>query len=109
MKQSQLFYKTLKETPRGAIFISHQLLLRGSFIHQFASGIYGLLPLGFRVFRRIENIIREEFEKIEIQELLMSLLHPAELWKKTGRWETAGKELWKIKGRRGEEMVFGDK
>lgn len=106
MLQSQLFYKTLKEKPKGAVFISHQLLLRGGFIHQFASGIYGLLPLGFRVFKRIENIIRKEFEKIGIQELLMSLLHPAELWKKTGRWETAGKELWKIKGRRGEEMVL---
>jgi len=106
MRQSQIFTKTIKETPKGATFISHQLLLRGGFIYQFASGIYGLLPLGLRVFQRIENIIREEFEKIGIQELLMPLLHPAELWKKTGRWETTGKELWKIKSRKGEEMVL---
>jgi len=106
MRQSQLFTKTLKETPKDAVFASHQLLLRGGFIFRHASGIYTLLPLGLRVFRKIENIIREEFNKIGIQELLMSLLHPAELWKKTGRWETAGKELWKIKSRKGEEMVL---
>lgn len=102
MRQSQLFTKTLKETPRGAVFISHQLLLRGGFIYQVASGMYALLPLGFRVFEKIKNIIREEFDKIGIQELLMALVHPAELWKKTGRFETAGKELWKIKSRRGK-------
>lgn len=106
MRQSQLFTKTLKEIPRGAKFISHQLFLRGGFIFRHASGMYTLLPLGLRVLRKIENIIREEFNKIEIQELRMSLLHPAELWKKTGRWETAGKELWKIKSRRGEDMVL---
>ncbi len=106
MLQSQLFAKTLKETPRGAVFASHQLLLRSGFIFRHASGMYTLLPLGLRVLRKIENIIREEFGKIGIQELRMSLLHPAELWKKTGRWETAGKELWKIKSRRGEEMVL---
>ncbi|MDI6883431.1 MAG: His/Gly/Thr/Pro-type tRNA ligase C-terminal domain-containing protein [Patescibacteria group bacterium] len=106
MRQSKLFTKTLKATPKGAVFISHQLLLRGGFIYQIASGMYALLPLGFRVFRRIENIIRKEFDKIGIQELLMSLLHPAELWKRTGRFETAGQELWKIKSRKGEEMVL---
>ncbi len=106
MYQSQLFTKTLKETPKDAVFVSHQLLLRGGFIFRHASGMYTLLPLGLRVFRKIENIIKEEFNKIGIQELLMSLLHPAELWKKTGRWETAGKELWKIKSRKGEEMVL---
>jgi prolyl-tRNA synthetase len=106
MKQSQLFPKTLKETPREAIFISHRLLLRGGFIYQIASGMYALLPLGFRTLKRIESIIREEFDKINVQELRMSLLHPAELWKKTGRFETAGKELWKVKSRRGEDMVL---
>ena len=106
MLQSQLFCKTKKETPKGAIFVSHQLLLRADFIHQFSAGIYALLPMGLKVLRKIENIIREEFDKLGIQELRMSLLHPAELWKKTGRWETAGKELWKTKSRRGEEMVL---
>ena len=106
MLQSQLFYKTKKEIPKGAVFISHQLLLRADFIHQFSSGIYALLPLGLRVFKRIENIIREEFDRVGIQELFMPLLHPADLWKKTGRWQTAGKELWKSKSRKGEEMVL---
>jgi len=106
MRQSKLFAKTKKETPKGAVFTSHQLLLRGGFIHQFSSGVYGLLPLGLRVFRRIENIIREEFNKIEIQELFMSLLNPADLWEKTGRLKTTGKELWRIKDRKGEEMVL---
>ena len=106
MRQSQFFLKTKKETPKGAVFVSHQLLLRADFIYQFSSGIYALLPAGLKVLRKIENIIREEFDKLGIQELRMSLLHPAELWKKTGRWETAGKELWKTKSRKGEEMVL---
>ena len=106
MRQSQLFTKTLKEAPKGAIFISHQLLLRGGFIFRHASGMYTLLPLGLKVFRKIENIIREDFDTLGIQELRMSLLHPAELWKKTGRWETVGKELWKIKSRKGEDMAL---
>lgn len=106
MRQSKLFTKTLKETPRGATFISHQLLLRGGFVYQIASGIYALLPLGLKVFERIENIIRKEFDKVGIQEIKMPLLHPAELWKRTGRFETAGEELWKIKSRKGEEMVL---
>lgn len=106
MRQSQLFYKTSKETPKGAVFISHQLLLRGDFIHQFSSGVYALLPLGLRVFTRIENIIREELNKIGIQEVSLSLLNPVDLWEKTGRLKTTGKELWRIKDRKGEEMVL---
>ncbi|MDD5145003.1 MAG: His/Gly/Thr/Pro-type tRNA ligase C-terminal domain-containing protein [Candidatus Pacebacteria bacterium] len=106
MRQSNLFTKTKKETPKGATFISHQLLLRAGFVYQFASGIYALLPLGFRVLQNIEKNIRAEFNKIGIQELRMSVLHPAELWKKTGRWEAAGKELWKTKSRTGEDMAL---
>lgn len=106
MHQSELFAKTKKEIPKGATFISHQLLLRAGFIYQFASGIYALFPLGFRVLRKIENLIRGEFEKAGIQELFMPLLHPAGLWKKTGRWEKAGRELWKVKSRKGEEMIL---
>src|SRR4030042_2257636 len=106
MKQSQLFTKTLRENPKGAVFASHQLLLRGGFIYQFASGIYAILPLGLKVLRKIENIIRKEFDNMGIQELKMSILHPAELWKKTGRWETAGKELWRTKSRSGEDIVL---
>ena len=106
MKQSELFAKIKKEAPKGTFFISHQLLSRVDFIQQLASGIYALLPLGLRVFKRIENIIREEFNKIGIQELFMPLLHPADLWEKTGRLRTSGKELWRTKDRKGEEMVL---
>ena len=106
MLQSQLFAKIKKEAPRDAVFVSHQLLLRADFIHQFSSGIYALLPLGLRVFRKIENIIREEFNRVGIQEMFMPLLHPAELWEKTGRLTTSGKELWRTKDRKGEEMVL---
>jgi len=106
MRQSELFAKPRKEIPKGAVFISHQLLLRADFIHQFASGIYALLPLGLMVLRKIEAIIREEFNKIGIQEVFMPLLHPADLWEKTGRLNSSGKELWKIKDRKGEEMVL---
>lgn len=106
MKQSQLFSRTKREISKEIVFTSHRLLLRADFIHQFSSGIYALLPLGLKVFRKIENIIREEFNKIGIQEMFMSLLHPAELWERTGRLKTSGKELWKIKDRKGEEMVL---
>lgn len=106
MKQSRLFCKTKKETPKDVIFKNHQFLLRADFIYQFLSGVYALLPLGFRVFRKIEKIIREEFDEAGIQELKMPLLHPASLWKKTGRWQTAGEELWKIKSRKGEEIAL---
>lgn len=106
MRQSKLPTKTIKETPKGTTFISHQLFLRGGFIFRHASGIYTLLPLGFMVLTKVENLIREEFEKIGILEVRMPLLHPAELWKKTGRWETAGKELWKIKSRNDEDLVL---
>lgn len=106
MLQSQLLARTKREISKEIVFASHRLLLRADFIHQFSAGVYALLPLGFKVIRNIEKIIREEFNKIGIQELSMSLLQPAELWEKTGRLKTSGKELWRIKDRKGEELVL---
>lgn len=106
MRLSQLFTKTLREAPKDARALNHILLVRGGFISQLGSGIYNYLPLGFRVLKNIENYIRRELEKIGALEVSMSILHPAEVWQKTGRWHEIGKELWKIKSREGEDMVL---
>lgn len=86
MKYSQLFPKTLRQNPVGAESINHQLLVRGGFIDQLMAGSWTLLPLGYRVFWKINQIVREELNKTGAQELLMPLLHPKEIWDKTGRW-----------------------
>lgn len=106
MRFSQLFTKTFREKPKDAVVASHILLIRGGFIAQLSSGIYSFLPLGFRVLKNIEKIIREELDKIGALEVSVPILHPAEIWKKTGRWDEIGKELWKIKNREGEDMVL---
>lgn len=86
MKYSKLFPKTLRQAPTGAEAINHQLLVRGGFIDQLMAGSFTLLPLGWRVYLKIESIIREELDKVGCQEMLMPLLHPREIWDKTGRW-----------------------
>ena len=106
MRQSQLFGKTLREAPKDAVAANHIWLVRGSFIDQLMSGIYSFRPLGFRVIENIKRVIREELEKIGAQEVSMSILHPADIWEKTGRFHEIGKELWKIKSRHGEDMVL---
>lgn len=106
MRLSQLFTKTFREAPKDAKALNHILLVRGGFVSQLSSGIYSYLPLGFRVLKNIENYIRRELEKIGALEVSMSILHPAEVWQKTGRWHEIGKELWKIKSREGEDMVL---
>lgn len=106
MKLSKLFTKTFREKPKDAVSANHIWLVRAGFIAQLSSGIYSFLPLGFRVLKKIENIMRQELEKIGALEVSMSILHPADIWQKTGRWHEIGKELWKIKGREGEDMVL---
>lgn len=106
MRLSKLFTKTLREKPKDAVAASHILLVRGGFVAQLSSGIYSFLPLGFRVLKNIENLIRQELDKIGALEVSMPILHPAEIWKKTGRWHEIGKELWKIKSHEGDEMVL---
>jgi len=89
MKYSHFFPKTQREAPSGAESINHKLLVRGGFIDQLMAGSWTLLPLGFRVVQKINNIIREELDKTGAQELLMPLLHPKEIWNETGRWDSA--------------------
>jgi len=97
MKQSQLFPKTRKEAPKDAESINHKLLVRAGFIDQLMSGSWTLLPLGFRVVTKINQIIREEMNAIGGQEMLMPLLHPRSVWEETGRWEKAKEIMYQFK------------
>ncbi|PJB99563.1 MAG: hypothetical protein CO077_01075 [Candidatus Nealsonbacteria bacterium CG_4_9_14_0_8_um_filter_35_12] len=98
MRQSQLFYKTLKELPKDEKSINAQLLIRASFIYKEMAGVYTYLPLGLRVLRKIENIIREEMEKIGGKEILMTIFQPKNLWQETGRWsQDIGEVMYKCK------------
>lgn len=106
MLQSQLISKTLRKAPKDAISQNQILLTRGGFIDQLMSGVYGFLPLGFRVMKKIENVIRKELAKVGVQEVSLPILHPADIWKKTGRWEEVGPELWRIKSRTGAEIAL---
>ncbi|UOQ93250.1 proline--tRNA ligase [Halobacillus shinanisalinarum] len=107
MKQSQMLIPTLKEIPADAEIKSHQLLVRAGYIRQIASGIYSFLPIGRRVLRKVEEIVREEMEKIGAHEMMMSSLQPAELWKESGRWNTYGSELMRINDRHDREFALG--
>ncbi len=107
MKQSNLFNKTLKKAPRDTKITSHKLLLRGNFISQLASGIYNFLPLGLRVHRKIENIIREEMNNISCQEIFLSTLQPKKIWQKTKRWNNMDPPLFKLKDQHGREFALG--
>ena len=107
MKYSQAFIPTLKETPSDADTISLKLMLRAGLIRKLSSGIYEWLPLGLRVLKNVEQIIREEMNKIGGQELLLPTILPKELWEETGRWNLYGKELCRIKDRSGREFCLG--
>jgi len=106
MKQSQLFPKTRKEAPKDAESVNHKLLVRGGFIDQLMSGSWTLLPLGFRVVQKINQIIREEMNAIGGQEMLMPLLHPKSIWNETGRWDKADSIMYKLKDARDKEYVL---
>lgn len=107
MRRSQILIPTLKETPAEAEVISHQLLLRAGMIRRLASGLYTWLPLGLRVLRRAERIVREEMDAAGAQELLMPVVQPAELWQESGRWEQYGPELLRIKDRQQRDFCLG--
>jgi len=107
MLQSKLFYKTLKQAPQGAETVSHKLLLKAGFIEQIAAGIYNFLPLGYRVFRRIEGIIREEMESIGGQEVFLAALQPKRLWQESDRWNKMDPPLFKLKDRHNKELALG--
>ena len=105
MKQSKVLIPTLKEVPSDAETISQQLMLRAGYIKQVSAGVYAYLPLGYKVLRNIEKIIREEMEKIDAIEMLMPDVIPAELWQESGRYDTYGPELYKFKDRHARDFI----
>lgn len=107
MKQSHLLLSTLRESPSDAEVISHQLMLRAGFIRQLAAGIYTYMPLGMRVLRKVEHIVREEMDRAGAQELLMPAMQPAELWKESGRYDVYGPELIRLRDRHDREFALG--
>ena len=106
MRMSKRFGRTLRETPADAEMISHQLLLRAGMIRPLGAGIYTYMPLGWRVVRKIEQILREEMDAIGGQELLMPVVHPAEVWQASGRWNLVDDTLLRFQDRTGHDMVL---
>ena len=107
MRVSKMFGKTLREVPSDADTISHQYLLRAGMINQLTAGVYSLLPMGRAVLVKIENIIRDEMNKAGGQEVIMPVLHPIEIWQKSGRIAGFGETLFKLKDRRNHDLVLG--
>lgn len=107
MRTSQYLIPTLKETPADAIVISHQLMLRAGMIRKLASGLYTWLPLGLKVLKKVEQIVREEMNRAGALETLMPAVQPAELWQESGRWEEYGPELLRLKDRHQRDFVIG--
>jgi prolyl-tRNA synthetase len=107
MRVSRFLLSTVKETPSDAEVISHQLMLRAGMIRKLAAGLYTWLPLGLRVLRKVEAIVREEMDRAGALEVLMPAVQPAELWQESGRWEQYGPELLRLKDRHDREFCFG--
>jgi prolyl-tRNA synthetase len=107
MRLSQFFISTLKEAPAEAEVISHQLMLRAGLIRRLTSGVYTWMPLGLRVLRKVEHVVREEMNRSGAVELLMPAVQPAELWQESGRWEQYGAELLRFKDRHDREFCLG--
>ncbi len=106
MRLSQLFFTTLRDDPADVEMPSHRLLLRAGYVRQLGSGIYSLLPLGFRATKRVEQVVREEMDRIGSQEMEMPVVHPAEIWKESGRYFKIGPELVRFKDRGERDMVL---
>jgi prolyl-tRNA synthetase len=106
MRLSHLFFTTLRDDPADAEMPSHRLLVRAGYVRQLGSGIYSLLPLGFRVAKRVEQVIREELDAIGAQEMEMPVVHPADLWRETGRYDAIGPEMARFKDRGERDMVL---
>ncbi|HEZ1920364.1 TPA: proline--tRNA ligase [Neisseria meningitidis] len=107
MKASQFFISTLKEAPAEAALASHKLMIRAGLIKANASGLYTWMPMGLRVLRKVENVVREEMARAGSVELLMPVVQPAELWQESGRWEFYGKELLRLKDRHDRDFCMG--
>lgn len=107
MRWSNLFIPTLREDPADAEVTSHRLLVRAGYIRQLTSGVYSLLPLAQRVRLKVMQIIREEMNRIGGQEFLLPAIHPAEIWKESGRWEVMGDNMFRLRDRKGADMALG--
>ncbi|MGD2080535.1 MAG: proline--tRNA ligase [Nitrospirota bacterium] len=107
MRFSRMFIPTLRQDPHDVEAVSHRLLLRAGYTRQLASGLYIFLPLGWRVIQRINRVLKEEMDSIGAQELSMPVLHPAEVWQQTGRWQEIGDEMFRLKDRGGHDMCLG--
>ncbi len=107
MRWSQLFSPTLRDAPNDAVAPSHQLLIRGGFIRQLHAGHYSMLPLGWRVHQKVANIVREEIDALGGQEFLLPTMHPADIWKQSGRWDTMGEIMFRVEDRKGAENALG--
>ena len=107
MRWSNTFIPTLRDDPADAEAISHKLLVRAGLIRQLSAGIYSILPLGWRVCRKIESLIRDEMDRIGAQEFRLPAMHPAELWQRSGRWAVMGDEMFRLKDRRGADLCLG--
>ena len=109
MRLSRYFLPTLKEAPSDAQIVSHQLMLRAGLIKQEAAGIYAWLPLGLRVLRKIENIVREEQDRAGAIEMLMPTIQAADYWRATGRYDAYGPEMLRITDRHERDLLYGPK
>src|SRR4051812_47385930 len=107
MRLSRYFLPVMKETPADAQIVSHKLMLRAGLVRQTAAGIYAWLPLGFRVLKKIEQIVREEQDRAGAQEMLMPTLQSADYWRATGRYDAHGPEMLRIRDRQDRELVYG--
>src|SRR6201999_3905537 len=107
MRLSRYFLPILKETPKEAEIVSHRLMLRAGLLRQQAAGIYSWLPLGFRVQKRIEQIVREEQDRAGAQEILMPTIQSADLWRESGRYDAYGPEMLRIRDRHERDMLYG--
>jgi prolyl-tRNA synthetase len=107
MRMSNLFFQTLREAPAEAEIVSHQLMIRASLIHPIAAGIFDILPLAQRVKHKIENIMRDEMDGIGGQEVTLPMVHPAEMWQRTGRWYQIGDDMARLKDRNGRDYCLG--
>src|SRR5262244_1505043 len=107
MRLSQYFLPVLRENPSEAQIVSHRLMLRAGMIRQSSAGIYSWLPLGLRVLKKVERIVREEQDRAGVLEILMPTVQPAELWRESGRYEDYGKEMLRIRDRHDRDMLYG--
>ena len=107
MRWSDLFVPTLRDAPADASTANHRLLVQGGFIRQLHAGHYSMLPLGMRVYAKVERIVREEMNRIGGQEFLTPALHPASLWQRSGRWESMGEEMFRLADRKGADLALG--